>query len=131
VGSPTKRVECNITQAKAHFCSLPNFHFNAVNQKGDTPLHLTIKGITRHDNDPLPTLQYLLNHPFIIVNYRNVSGNTPLDVAQTMIENGRNHRNELRTMVSFFGKLRHPKMLDGIYVPNAEIIGVLAESGKC
>jgi hypothetical protein len=86
--SPMMLVESHV-KSVAHDPFLPSFHVNAVNRDGDTPLRLTIKGIERHDNEPLPILQYLWNHPFIIVYYRNNNGKTPLDVAQTMLGSGR------------------------------------------
>jgi ankyrin repeat protein len=62
--------------------NLVNSHINVVDHDGHTPLHLSVNGDRYYtDTDCFPIVQFLLNHPLIIVNHRNNDGKLPLDMA--------------------------------------------------
>jgi ankyrin repeat protein len=63
---------------------LPEIHISGVDSWGNTPLHLASTSCVVR-MDCLTLLQFLLNHPLLIVNQRNDSGQLPSDWVRKMV----------------------------------------------
>jgi hypothetical protein len=73
------RADTSPTTGSIH--SLPNLHVNTVDGMGNTLLHLAVEEV-RCRRVRLRAVQLLLEHPFIVINHRNIDGKLPIDIVK-------------------------------------------------